>query len=462
MIVLTALATPLQGQALRSVVQLPAPSGQPMENSAAQDPVLALANETVSAESFRAAIGAAVQASALVAESKAGISEADAARREAKAYQFPTIDLGVSGSQSIARKFSNDPNLIVERSRPIRRFDLTGNVQQTLFDFGAASRRIEAANARIVAAEADTTQTADRVALRAIGAWYDLFAYGQLVELGNSFRSSQQDVKAGIEWRIRQGVSAPVDRARVDAAIAATQLRNAQFGRALANAQARYQEIFKAPPEQPIGRPPQPVEGLQSRDFVIELARKSSVVRSAQAAAQALSADARAARADTLPTITAGIDAGRYGILETGREDYDVRARIAIRQRLFGPGRARADGASARASAALSRAIATEDEAVREASIAWSDVEMLRDALAAQQAHYLSARMTRDAVVERFRVSRGTLFDVLDAEDRFFEAAANYVRTLSEFDSAHYVLLARTGQLLESLKIEPVSQRPTR
>ena len=176
MIVLTALAAPLQGQALRSVVQLPAPSGQPMENSAAQDPVLVLANETVSAESFRSAIGAAVQASALVAESKAGISEADAARREAKSYLFPTIDLGVSGSQSIARKFSNDPNLIVERSRPIRRFDLTGNVQQTLFDFGAASRRIEAANARIVAAEADTTQTADRVALRAIGAWYDLFA----------------------------------------------------------------------------------------------------------------------------------------------------------------------------------------------------------------------------------------------------------------------------------------------
>ena len=40
--------------------------------------------------------------------------------------------------------------------------------------------------------------------------------------------------------------------------------------------------------------------------------------------------EARAARADRLPQITAGIDAGRYGVFENDR-DYDIRGRVALR-----------------------------------------------------------------------------------------------------------------------------------
>lgn len=139
-----------------------------------------------------------------------------------------------------------------------------------------------------------------------------------------------------------------------------------------------------------------------------------------------------------------------------------MRAKIAISQRFLGPGRARKDQAVARADAAAARAIAVEAEAVREANIAWSDVEVMRTMMQSYESNYLAARMTRDAVVERFRVSRGTLFDVLDAEDRFFDAAASYIRALSEYDSARYVLLARSGRLLEVLEIPSAAGRTIR
>jgi outer membrane protein, adhesin transport system len=441
---------------------MPAPTREPMSVSAAGDPILSLADDAVSRDVFQSAIARAVDANPAVAVGRAQEDVADAAKREARSALFPTIDLGINANQTISRKFSSDPNLIIERSRPTGRVDATASVQQTLFDFGASSHRIEAASARIEAAAADSDNAAAGVALRAIGAWYDVFGYGQLSRLGRTYVINQQELRSAVDTRIRAGVSAPVDRARVDSSIASAELRLAQFHRALGNAQARYVEIFKAVPESPFHRAPAPGLAPQSQDLVAKRASQSPVVASAKAQALAARADARAARSDTLPNISAGLDAGRYGLLEVGRDDYDVRARVSVRQRLFGPGAARSAQARARADVATARASAIEDEAVREANIAWTDVSVMRNMMAAYAVNYIAARKTRDAVVERFRVSRGSLFDVLDAEDRFFDAAASYIRVLSEYDTARYILLARSGQLLEALAIQPAKSRAFR
>ena len=58
-------------------------------------------------------------------------------------------------------------------------------------------------------------------------------------------------------------------------------------------------------------------------------------------------------------------------------------------------------------------------------------------------------------IVERFRVARGTLFDVVAAEDSYFESATAYIQAVSELDAARYVLLSRMGRLLELLEIDP-------
>jgi outer membrane protein, adhesin transport system len=429
---------------------MPEPTREPMLVSAAGDPILSLADDAVPREVFRSAIARAVDANPAVAVGRAGEDVAEAAKREARSALFPSVDVGLN------------PNLIVERSRPTGRIDATASVQQTLFDFGATSNRIEAASARIEAAAADSDSAAAGVALRAIGAWYDVFGYGQLSRLGRTYVINQQELRNAVDARIRAGVSAPVDRARVDSAIASAELRLAQFHRALGSAQARYVEIFKAVPESPFHRAPAPGLAPQSQDLVAKRASQSPVVAAAKAQALAARADARAARSDMLPNISAGLDAGRYGLLEVGRDDYDVRARVSVRQRLFGPGAARTDQARSRADAATARAAVIEDETVREANIAWTDVSVMRNMMAAYAVNYIAARKTRDAVVERVRVSRGSLFDVLDAEDRFFDAAASYIRVLSEYDTARYVLLARSGQLLEALAIQPANSRSFR
>ena len=121
---------------------------------------------------------------------------------------------------------------------------------------------------------------------------------------------------------------------------------------------------------------------------------------------------------------------------------------------MFGATDARAEQGEARARAADARASRIREEAGRDAAIAWSDVRALEEQLEALEAAYIASRRSRDVILERFRVARGTLFDVVAAEDSYFESATAYIQALTELDAARYVLLSRMGRLLDTLQID--------
>jgi outer membrane protein, adhesin transport system len=442
-----------------AAARLPDPTSLPLSVSAAGDPILAIADIVADEAAFRDVINEALKASPTLAEGRADGAGVLAAKRGAESAQFPRIDLALSANRAIAREFSNDPDSVLERARGSGRFDATATLEQIIIDFGASQRRIDGAIERIGAAEAEYDRKSETTALRAIAAWYDLFAFGHLTELAEHFIGQNEKLRKDVEFRIAQGVAAPVERARIDSATASARLRLAQYQREYQNARARFKELFAIDAPSRIVRAPAPELERLSDDALAERAAASAPVRVAEATARAVRAEAKAARAETLPNVTAGIDAGRFGLLEAGRRDYDVRARVTLRYRLFGPGDARADEARARADSAEARALGVKLEAEREARIAWADVNALDDTLTAYRDDYVASRVTRDAVVERFRVTRGTLFDALDAEDRLFAAAANYIRAMSERDAATYVALARSGDLLRELNIAPADQR---
>ncbi len=436
---------------------LPGLHGFPLhaQSGGALDDLAQLLAEREDVENFRTDIAQGIADNPLIAQRRANNAEAQAAKREAQSAVFPTIDLAVSANRAIAREFSNDPDNVIERSRGPGRADVSAAVNQTLYDFGAAGRRIEAASARMEAARADVDAAYDEIALRAIGAWIDVAAYARLTALADDHLVAQGAYRTILQSRIDQGVSAPADHARLDAAIAISGQRAARFRQELGNAEARYREIFGAEAPLPLKRPPEFVLADTDLEDIIVASRNTAPVRSAQAQAKGAQDDARAARSDTLPSVGVGLDAGRFGIFEPGRTDYDVRARVTLRYRFFGPGDARADQAAARASAALSRSDAVFREAEREARIAVSDVTALAKSGEAFDAEYRASKVTRDAEVARFRIARGTMFDVLAAEDRYLASAISYLRSASELDAARYVLLARVGILISELGIKP-------
>jgi outer membrane protein, adhesin transport system len=440
----------LLAQAVPPKASLPRPSGDPMAIDLDTDPIIAVERETAAVETFQSLMSAALERHPAISEAKAGADEADAARDLTRAAQLPSGDVSFSSARTLARDFSSDPNNIIERSRRKQRTDAIASIQQPLFDFGASALRTSAAKARINAAAARVDATVDEIGLRAVASWYDVFAFRALAELGDSFAADQEKLGQSVEARITQGLSPRSDRARVTSFMASADSQRARIARSLASAEARFAELFGVAPPADLRRAPYPNLPILSRNAAELRAASAAVVRAADADATAGQREAKAARADILPTVTAGIDAGRYGVFETDN-DYDIRARLTLRYRLFGGGDARAEQFSARARSDRARADRVREEARRDAAIAWADVNALTDQLGALRSSYVASRQSRDAIAERFRVARGSLFDLLAAEQSYFETAASYLQAITDLDTARYVLLARTGGLADVL-----------
>lgn len=454
------LPVPAMAQGEPRLPVLPAPTRDPLRLDLSSDPILRLSESAMPAEEFRQIVASAVARHPARLEAIAGTEEAESAVTEAREGLFPSGDLTVDSYRSIAREFSNDPDNIIERSRPEKRTDALLNIRQTVLDFGATSKRIAAASARLRGATAQVESVADQVALNTIANWYDVVAYQSLVAVSEEFASAQDSFRDAINERIRQGASAEGDLAQIESYIARANTRLAQFRRTAAQAEARFTEYTGTAPFAVQPRAPRIVSEPISRDTAVLDARSAPDVRVAQAGADAARQDYRAAQSDLLPTVTAGVDGGSYGVLE-GAPDYDIRARLTLRYRFFGGAEPRVAQIGAQARAAEARAQRIREEAERNASIAWSDVQALEEQVAALRENYIASRRTRDVQVERFRVSRGTINDVLDTNESYFETAVGYVLAMSELDAARYVLLSRTGKLLDTLEIEPTGGEGT-
>lgn len=448
----------LAESAPEAALALPGATAQPLAIDFADDPVLKLSRTTQVGDAFRAMVASAVARSPRLREAEAGAAEARAGRGEARAGLFPAVELSVVSDRMLDRSFSNNPDNFLERIRPSGRTDARLSVEQRLFDFGATSRRIQSANAMLLAAEAGIEQESVEVALATISAFYEVYGYRALVQFGEGASAGQREIGDAVSERIRSGVAAEGDRARVDAFIAAADARTARFRRSLAEAEARLAHLTGAPPPARLIRPAMVLNVPLTADLAAAAAIQTAPVRVANARALSARLDARAAQADRLPKVSAQVDAGRFGILEGGN-DYDVRGRVILSQRFFGGIEAAADKAEARARLGSATADRVREESDRDARIAWSDVRTLTDELAALETSYMASRRSRDVLVERFRVARGDLFELLSAEDKYFETAATYIQRLTELDGARFVLLARSGRLLDAFNTASARNR---
>ncbi|WP_294263062.1 TolC family protein [uncultured Sphingomonas sp.] len=435
---------------------LPAPSADPLRLDTRNDPILAIARDTGDRAAFDRAIQAAVARHPSIAEAEARADEARAARNEARAGELPVVDLSMSYFNVLDRQFANDPQNILERSRPRERTDQQLRVQWPVFNFGAADARIRAGNQRLQAATVAIDDVSTRLALQGVQSWYQVYGYRALVRLSEAFLANQSDLRAAIDVRIRQGVSAPGDKAQVESYIAAAQAQLAGYRRNLAQAEAQFQQITGSPAPAALGRAPSAANVNITRERAEADAEATPLVVAAKRQADAARYDLRAAKAASLPSLSMGLDTGRYGVFEN-RGDYDVRGSLTLSQRILGGTEQRIDQYAARARGAEAAFKRTRLEASRDAAIAWSDMGALRETATAIEANYLATRQSRDVLVERFRVARGTLFDVLAAETNYFNVATRYIETVTELDIARYNLLARTGRLLDTFGIAPAT-----
>ncbi|MGE0410067.1 MAG: TolC family protein, partial [Amphiplicatus sp.] len=177
----------------------------------------------------------------------------------------------------------------------------------------------------------------------------------------------------------------------------------------------------------------------------------------AAAAAQAdrATADYRAARASRLPEIRANVSGVKYGVADG--DDYDIRGTINMNYDLYAGG---ARGAAIARAGEAARQQQLEEQQVRQeierdAAIAFERRAASSDRLDALAEAVIAHYQARDLIAERFRVARGDLIDLLQAENDYFESAVAYIAGLADRDMATYELMEHTGDLLRYFSPQP-------
>lgn len=442
--------------------RLEVPQAEPVNTRAdetKQDPILALRDITEPPELLRSTVEFAVTHHPLLRAREANRDEADLLLDAARKDQGPSGEFSLQYFSVIDRQFSDDPQNLLERARPAERTDAILSLNQTVIDFGAGASRVRAASARARAASAEIDAGAGSVALNVIAAWHDLISFRQMLSLYQTAQQSTLNARELALKGVSSGTIARMDLSRVDTQISQNQIAIFRIERQLARAEARFEELTGRASPAKLQRVPVP--GLMPLDLdeAIRLSRGSAQVQIAEAEASALRYDSDAARSDLMPRVTAGVDAGRYGVLENER-DYDIRGRVTLRYQFFGGVASRADSIRARSRGASWEVDRIRQEAERDAAIAWNDVKALESQLDALESAYVAVRTTRDTTIQRFRVLRGALFDAIAAENALVNGAIQYMQGLFELDVARYILLSRTGLLLRDLEITDPSIGP--
>lgn len=433
-------------------ITLPAPAGDPLRIDFAADPLLRFAHQAAPAQPFLDRLGEAVAHHPAVAAAIASAQAVQGVRTQVRAGLFPQLDVQLVGSRQLARDFGSRET-IVESLQPRGRTDALLSGDQLLFDFGATGNRIAAADARIGAAKAEVEGVAADTALSAVAAWYDVLAAETLAGLATAEDQRQRDILGQVRARVDQGLGPASDIARVEAMMAGTGDEIARDQRRLGQARAHFREAFGDDAPAAVNRPLPPLSQARSLDAAQALARRSPAVVAALKQAAAARSDWRAVRADGLPRLSAGVAATRYDVFSGS--DYEVRGQLTLRQSLSAGGRQRGIVAEA---AGKSRAAAfTADQVTgtseRDAASAFADVEALSRSVTALEAAYVAGRQVRDAYAEQFRVSRGTLIELLRAEADYRNAATALVQGTIDLDVARFALLARTAEILPAAGI---------
>jgi adhesin transport system outer membrane protein len=432
---------------------VPPPDENPMTIDFSTDPVLNFGHSQAPADLFRTAIAHAIETHAQVRRAAAAERQAAAVVQEAHAGRLPTVDLQFLHNRRLSAAFSDRLRNQLEQIRPNGRTDATLTVNENLFDFGATTLKIESAKARKDQAEANFEGTQDDLALDVIAAWYDVAAYRALIALAESMQQSENDIRSAVQERIRQGASAQGDLARVDVYMGRVALRLAQLRGQMASAEARFRETTGMPPPASLERPALALRLPRSIAEARLAANDAPEVRAIKAQERAAGADWRAVRAENLPSLDGQLSAGRYGVFENAR-DYDVRGQLVLSHRLFGGGGgARQTQAHEQFRGAQAATEQVIGEAERDAETAFVTLAAYEDQVRTLETAYAANRRTRDVLYTRFRNLSGTLFDVLVADDDFFETATSYLTAISQRDAQKLALLRKCGTLLEGLNI---------
>jgi outer membrane protein, adhesin transport system len=404
---------------------------------------------------LRPVIVAAVQSHPEVRLAGEQRATAGFATREAQAPYLPQASLSFDGGQRNVGAVDRPWSQVPAHRDDSRSVGLT--VRQLLYDFGATSRRLDAQRTRESAAEARAEARQSDLALRALAIWHEVFRVRQQRALAAVNLQSRQQTLAFIREREQLGGSSASEVLRVRARVSDAEASLVAADNRLLATEASFGETFGMAPPAQLDLPIAPPVDLALYGDAQALLRANATLVEAQALSDAAGLDARASAAALLPSLHLQANVTRRDIGGAGQAATDHAIGLVVQHNFYtgGADTARADQARQRAVEARLEVDVLRRQLDRALQQAVADVRTA-DALVAARADAVRvATSAYEAVREQFAFRRGTLLDLLRAQEDLYLAGRDLIDGVVDHAVARYRLLHLGSGLTPLLALAP-------
>lgn len=398
-------------------------------------------------EQFRAAILEATLRHPDVRAVRAAQSASQFGIRESQAGLYPQVSTQLSNG-----RIHNDPStLLGSPARSYTSASLNVTVRQLLYDFGATRGQIDASNAKNKQALFRQYSVESDVALKAIQAHHDLIRAQRQVDLALRNLQARQSILDLVQQRRDIGGGTDSDVVRAQSRVAEALANLTSYQKSLGSAQAAHREFFSEQTQ--AGDAPGTVFDVSvTGDWLAEVGlagQQSWKIRSAQAAQALAEADLKTTRARSLASVNIELSRTRRDWVAPGTPGTDQSVSLVARQALYSGG-----GDSARIDQALQKMRQAEEE-LRSAEIEFKrqldqmglEVEFMQRLVASRQSAAALAADSLKMIREQYAYRRGTLLDLLSAQEALYFAGRDLIDAQIDRAQATYKLMGLAAVL---------------
>jgi adhesin transport system outer membrane protein len=341
--------------------------------------------------------------------------------------------------------------------------------RQLLYDFGATGHRVDSFRARESALDARSDAKLSDLALRSLIAWHEVFRARQLVRLGEANRFSRLQILGFVEERETLGASSQSDVLRARARLSDAQAALVATTTRLEAAEALFREAFGSPPPPELPLPTAPEIELARFDDPEPLILIHPAYLEASATYESLRQEALAADAARMPSVYAEWSVSRRDLTGPGVPGIDRFVGLRLQQDLYtgGAQTARRRQAEQRAAEANLEREALRRQIERGLRQAAGEVRYGRALLRARGEAVRVAAGAFESVREQFAFRRGSLLDLLRAQEDLYIAGRDLIDSVIDESITRFRLLHLGQDLIPLLALRttnPVStpQSPSR
>lgn len=378
----------------------------------------------------------------------------------AKSGYLPQIDLEAGFGYENTNNFST--RLRGEDGVGLNRGELSISLKQKLFDGFAVMDNVQRTSYEATASQYALYGLAQEQALKVARVYLDVLEAEKVVMLSERNLEKHKKVYDQISDRVKQGLGSSADLSQIEGRMARAQVNIISAEHNLLDAKSNFIEIVGKEPVDLKWPVSDAVMLPSSLDEALRIARKDHpIILSAYSDIQAAGEQYELSKSNYYPKLSLELGASQNNNLDGVEHSIEqISAMLRMRYNLYGGGNDSANKLKAAYQEAQSKDIYALSirQVTASTKLSWRAVQYLDKQIPFLQKHVDSAKDAERIYEEQFFLGKRSLLDLLDTSNELFQARKTYTSIEYSQLFAQYRVLASTGRLLASLRIEKPKQ----